>query len=41
MNWQQLKSAIETVMAGNATKIEGEGWAVYRVGTVIRVDIKA
>lgn len=40
MNWTHLKAAIKTVQENGATRIEGEGFRVYKVsdGTT-RIDI--
>ncbi len=39
MNEDMLK-AINIVQSKMANKIEGPGWMVYRVGNIVRIDIK-
>lgn len=40
MDWAAIKAAYELVAGGAAGRIDGDGWKVYRVGTIIRLDIK-
>lgn len=35
-----INEAIELVVSKKFDKLEGKGWKVYRVGTVVRIDIK-
>ncbi len=37
--FNSIKEAIEMVRSGKVTKVEGPFWKVYRVSTVIRIDI--
>jgi hypothetical protein len=37
--WQKIARAVEIVSEGAAERLDGEGWKVYRVGTVIRIDL--
>lgn len=34
-----IESAVALVQAGTVTKVEGDGWKVYAVGAVIRIDL--
>jgi hypothetical protein len=38
-DFSAIKAAIELVRNGAVTKVEGNGWKVYAVGAIIRVDI--
>lgn len=38
--WEQILHAYKFIKGGGAEKLEGHSWSVYRVGTVIRIDIK-
>jgi hypothetical protein len=41
MNFEAIKAAVITIqMTTNINRIDGQGWIVYRVGNIIRVDIK-
>jgi hypothetical protein len=40
MDWDKLQKAYETIKDGIATRIDGEGWKVYKAGTIIRIDIE-
>jgi hypothetical protein len=35
-----ILEAIRMIEAGAVNRVEGKGWLVYRVGKIIRVDIK-
>ncbi len=37
--WDKILDAIHTVAHEGAKRVDGEGWKVYTVGTVIRIDI--
>lgn len=39
-NTENLQNAIETARDGKATRVEVDGFLVYRCGTIIRIDIK-
>lgn len=39
--WRDLGLAFELVRSGKALRIDGEGWKVYKAGTIIRIDIDA
>jgi len=39
--WDAIKFAIDTILSGQAKRIDGDGWLVYAVGdNIVRVDIK-
>lgn len=38
--WEKIKGASQAILNGYANKVEGDGWLVYRVGSIIRIDIK-
>lgn len=37
--WKAIAAAVELVLAGGAERVDGEGWKVYRVGAIIRIDL--
>jgi hypothetical protein len=37
--WKRIDEATRYVLTGNAERIDGEGWKVYRAGTIIRIDL--
>lgn len=37
---KSINQAIEIVISRTADKLEGKGWKIYRVGNVVRIDIK-
>lgn len=41
MDWNAIASAYELVAKGSATRIDGDGWKVYRAGTIVRIDLSA
>ena len=40
INWGQIQIAVGFVAAGNANRLDGTNWIVYKVGNIIRIDIK-
>jgi hypothetical protein len=38
--WEAIADAYDYVRAGKAKRLDGAGWTVYAVGTIIRVDIR-
>ena len=40
MMWDKIKDAVHAIATGAAKRVDGEGWSVYAVGNIIRVDIK-
>jgi hypothetical protein len=40
MNFDTIKAAVITVQTTPIKRVDGNGWSVYRVGNIIRVDIK-
>jgi hypothetical protein len=39
LDWDAVGKAYDLVADGVANRIDGEGYKVYRVGTVVRIDI--
>jgi hypothetical protein len=39
LDWEAIEDAVETVATGRAKRIDGEGWKVYMVVAVVRIDI--
>lgn len=39
LDWEAIEDAVNVVSTGRAKRIDGEGWKVYVIGTVIRIDI--
>jgi hypothetical protein len=37
--WSAISKAVEQVRDGEADRIEGKGWKVYRVVKLIRIDL--
>lgn len=40
MDWDKIITAYKMVKEGNANRIDGEGWTVYKVNNIIRIDVK-
>lgn len=41
MIWEQIQKAYMTIFEQHATRVDGDGWTVYAVGSnIIRIDIK-
>jgi len=41
MNFEAIKAAVISIqMISTMKRVDGNGWSVYRVGNIIRVDIK-
>lgn len=40
MDYLKIKVAVESIAEGYFSKTEGKGWKAYRVGNIIRIDIK-
>ena len=38
--WDAIKKAFEVIESGIAKRVDGNGFLVYRAGTIIRIDIK-
>lgn len=39
IDWEKLQAAVEIVRSGIADRVDGEGWKVYRVVQIIRIDL--
>lgn len=39
MDWQAIAAAYDLVASGTASRIDGQGWKVYRAGTIVRIDV--
>jgi hypothetical protein len=39
IDWKRLIAAVELVAAGGAQRVDGDGWKVYRVGMLVRIDL--
>lgn len=39
MDWDAVEKAYQLVDYQSVTRVDGDGWKVYRVGNVIRIDI--
>lgn len=40
MDWSAIEKAVELVRSGGVKRVDGEGWSVYAVGAVVRIDLK-
>jgi hypothetical protein len=40
-DWDDIARAYRIVLEGMAKRLDGKLWSVYRVGSIIRVDIKS
>jgi hypothetical protein len=40
VDWRQIEISVDMIRNGNITRLEGKGWLVYKVGNIIRIDIK-
>ena len=40
MDWDAISKAHELVAAGVVNRVDGNGWKLYRVGQVIRIDLE-
>lgn len=40
MNWDKIITAYAIIKGGSANRVDGDGWSIYKVGNVIRLDIK-
>lgn len=40
MDWKVIEEAYKMVEKGTVKRIDGEGFSLYRAGTIIRIDIK-
>jgi len=38
--WDAIEKAYHFVLAGSAARVDGDGWKVYRAGTIIRIDLE-
>lgn len=38
--WESIQRAYDFIKSGASKRVDGEGWSVYRAGSIIRVDIK-
>ncbi len=38
--WESIKDAFALVAKGDAKRIDGAGWSVYAVGSIIRIDVR-
>lgn len=39
INWEAVRGAVKTVASGDPKRVDGQGYKVYKVGEVIRVDL--
>ena len=39
-DWQELQDAYNTIRSTSLLRLESPFWLIYRVGNVIRIDIK-
>ena len=39
--WDAIQKAFELIESGAVKRIDGDGFMVYRAGTIIRIDIKS
>jgi len=39
LDWEAVGKAFDLVASGDANRIDGEGYKVYKVGTIVRIDI--
>lgn len=39
IDWEKLIAAVELVAGRAAARVDGEGWKVYRVGAIVRIDL--
>lgn len=40
IDWEAIADAFQFVLNGRAKRLDGAGWSVYEVGSVIRIDIR-
>jgi hypothetical protein len=40
LNWDVVRDAYDMVDSGAAKRIDGDGFVAYKVGEIIRIDIK-
>jgi len=40
MDWKAIQEAYDAVAKGSCKRWDGEGFMVYRMGAIIRIDIK-
>lgn len=40
MELKTIQEAYDMVASGKSKRVDGEGYIVYQVGTIIRIDIK-
>jgi hypothetical protein len=39
-DWDKIIKAVEYLRDSSATRLEGPGWMVYKVGNIVRIDLK-
>ena len=39
INWNSIHTAVQTVRTGDPKRIDGDGYKVYRIDGIVRVDI--
>lgn len=37
--WERIVAAVAFVASGGADRVDGDGWKVYRVVAIIRIDL--
>lgn len=40
-DWNTIMKAVELVREGGVDRLDGQGWKVYRAGTIVRIDLSA
>lgn len=40
MDWEEIKTAASMIKSTSVNRIDGDGWKVYRVGKIVRIDIE-
>lgn len=40
LNWTDIKTAVTIIHNGTVNRMDGVFWTVYRVGNIIRIDLK-
>lgn len=37
--WDHISVAVRMIQEGHVDRIDGDGWKVYRAGTIVRIDL--
>ena len=40
IDWKAIQAACDALLVSNVKKIEGDKYTVYKVGMILRIDIK-